>query len=74
VNSNNEILDTIPSSKVYDVLKTAEGVDTLIIDGVITQRIVNVAKERSVKLIAGAVLSDLTFDKDLPQIVTFNRI
>ena len=50
-----------------------ENVNTLIIDGVITQRILDIAKEKSIKLIAGAVMGHITKKPHKIEIMTFKR-
>ncbi len=74
LNNKNEPVKTVPTKEVYDTLKTIDNVDSIVIDGVITQRLLDAANEKSVKLIAGAVVGDINHKPKIPQIATFNRM
>ncbi len=74
VGESNEPLVTVKTSEVYDTLVSTEGVESIIMDGVITQRLLDLADTKSVKLVAGAMIGDIkNRPKDL-QYTTFNRI
>jgi DNA primase len=75
VNDKHETIVEVPTANVFDTLQKTEDVDSIIIDGVITQRLLDLSKEKKVKLIAGAVMGDLSNKpKENPVIATFNRI
>jgi DNA primase len=46
-------------SELASKLVEYQGVDTIVFDGVVTQRLVDVAEERSVKLLVGDRIADL---------------
>jgi hypothetical protein len=71
---SNKTLTTVKTAEVYDTLVQTDGVESIIVDGVITQRLLDLADDKSVKLVAGAALGEITNKpKDL-QYTTFNRI
>jgi len=66
---------TVSTSEVFDKLQAYSGsITTLIIDGVISQRLLSLAAQKSVKLVAGAKLGDINDYPKKTQYVTFNRI
>lgn len=69
-----ETISSVSTSEAFEQLQKSKGVESIIIDGVITQRILDVANEKSIKLIAGAVVGDLSNRHKIPEIATFNRI
>ncbi|MHA2276052.1 MAG: DNA primase DnaG, partial [Candidatus Kariarchaeaceae archaeon] len=74
IGKSNETLTTVKTSEVYDTLVDTDGVESIIVDGVITQRLLDLADDKSVKLVAGATIGEITNKpKDL-QYTTFNRI
>jgi DNA primase len=74
LNGKNEPVLTTKTTEAFNELQKAEGVESIVIDGVITQRMLDMANEKSVKLIAGAVIGNLTNKPRKPEIATFNRI
>ncbi|MCH8908003.1 MAG: DNA primase, partial [Candidatus Heimdallarchaeota archaeon] len=65
---------TVKNSEVYETLKITEGVESLVLDGVITQRLLDEADAKSVKFVIGALLGNI---KERPKNIsytTFNRI
>lgn len=70
----NNTLTTVKTAEAYNTLVETDGVESIIVDGVITQRLLDLADTKSVKLVAGAALGEITNKpKDL-QYTTFNRI
>jgi DNA primase len=61
-------------SLIDSTKQTLNAVFSIIIDGVITQRFLDMAHKKSVQLIAGAAVGELTTRYEQPQITTFNRI
>jgi DNA primase len=51
-------MERLPVSKLAEKLQQTKNVDTVVFDGVITQRLVDVASEKSVKYLVAARLSD----------------
>lgn len=49
----------LPVSELAERLQQAEGVDTVVFDGVITQRLVDIAGEKNIKHLVAARLSDV---------------
>jgi hypothetical protein len=50
----------LPVSELASKLGEYQGVDTVVFDGVVTQRLVDMAEERGVKLLVGDRVADLT--------------
>ena len=51
-------MERLPVSKLAEKLQQAKDVDTVVFDGVITQRLVDVANEKSIKYLVAARVSD----------------
>jgi len=58
MNEKLEKIEQIPVSQLAERLQQITGVDTLIFDGIITQRIVDIASERNIKRIIASRVSD----------------
>jgi len=54
-----EQIQRLPVSELAERLQQVEGVDTVVFDGVITQRLVDVASEKNVKYLVAARISDV---------------
>ena len=74
LNQELETISTTNTASAFEQFQQMDGVDTIIIDGVITDRMMKLASEKSVSLITGAVLGQLSNKYDKPQFATFNRI
>jgi hypothetical protein len=61
----------LPVSQLAEKLQHAEGVDTIIFDGIITQRIVDIASEKNIKRIIASRLSDAVKPSLNVQLTTF---
>ncbi|RLF04236.1 MAG: DNA primase, partial [Thermoprotei archaeon] len=62
---------------VKDLVKTISGLDnvkTIIFDGIITQRIVDIAYEKKIELVIGARIGDVTRLPENMKIITFGDI
>ena len=57
-NEKMEQIERLPVRDLADKLQQAEGIDTVVFDGVITQRLVDIANERNVKFLVAARISD----------------
>ncbi|MEM2849499.1 MAG: DNA primase DnaG [Candidatus Bathyarchaeia archaeon] len=58
-NSNMEAIARIPVSNLAEELKNMEGVKAVVFDGIVTQRIVDIASEKGVNLLVGCRISDI---------------
>ena len=67
-------IERLPVSKLAEKLQQAKGVDTVVFDGIITQRLVDVATERNVKyLVAGRISDAIKQPLDI-RLLTFSDI
>jgi len=57
-NEKMEQLERLPVSGLAEKLEQTQGVDTVVFDGVITQRLVDIANEKDVKYLVAARVSD----------------
>ncbi len=67
-------MERLPVSKLAEKLQQAEGIDTVIFDGIITQRIVDIASEKNIKRIIASRLSDAVKPSLTVQLTTFQEI
>jgi len=67
-------IERMPVSELAEKLKTAEGVHAVVFDGIITQRLLDIAEERKVGLIVGDRLSNIVKKPVDIKILTFNEI
>jgi DNA primase len=58
LNEKLEQIERLPVSQLAEKLQQAKGVDTVVFDGIITQRIVDVAAEKNIKRIVAARVSE----------------
>jgi DNA primase len=73
----NEKLETIiraPVSELCKILKEIEGAYMIVFDGVITQRLIDIAEEKGVKRIIGDRVSEITKRPVNTQLLTFSEI
>ena len=73
-NEKLEQIERLPVNQLAEKLQQAEGVDTVIFDGIITQRIVDIASERNIKRIVASRLSDAVKPSLTVQLTTFPEI
>jgi len=64
-------IEQLPVSELADRLQKAEGVDTVVFDGVITQRLVDIASEKNIKYLVAARVSDAIKQPLSVNILTF---
>ena len=57
-NEKMEQIERLPVRDLAEKLQQIEGIDTVVFDGVITQRLVDIANERNVKYLVAARISD----------------
>jgi len=69
----NEI-SRIPVSELAEKLKEIEGVDTIVFDGVITQRLVDIASEKKIHYLVAARISDVVKQPLNVKLLTFDDV
>ena len=74
LNDNNKEIQRVPVSSLTDTLKESENVHTLIFDGIVTQRLVDVAAGANIKIIVGARKGQLTKIPYGLKIYSFNEV
>jgi DNA primase len=74
LNEKMEQIERLPVSQLAEKLQQTEGVDTVIFDGIITQRIVDVANEKNIKKIIASRVSEAVKPSLTVQLVTFSDI
>jgi DNA primase len=73
-NENLEVIAKIPVSELAEKLPTIENVSTIVFDGIITQRLVDLAEEKGVKLLVGDKVSEITKRPIKPRLLTFDDV
>jgi len=73
-NEKMEQIGRLPVAELAEKLQNVEGANTVVFDGVITQRLVDVASERNIKYLVGARISDLTKQPLGIHLLTFSEI
>jgi len=66
-----EQIERLPVSGLAEKLQQAEGVDTVVFDGVITQRLVDIANDKNVKFLVAARVSDVVKQPLKVHLLTF---
>jgi len=61
-------------SELAERLKEIDGVDTVVFDGVITQRLVDIASEKKIKYLVAARISDVIKQPLNVKLLTFDSI
>ncbi|RLI13350.1 DNA primase [Candidatus Bathyarchaeota archaeon] len=69
----NEI-SRLPVSELAEKLKEMDGVNTVVFDGVITQRLVDIASEKNIKYLIAVRISDVIKQSLNVKLLTFNNI
>ncbi len=70
-NEKMEQIERLPVSGLAEKLQQAEGVDTVVFDGIITQRLVDIANEKDVKYLVAARVSDVVKQPLKVHLLTF---
>lgn len=60
LNNNMEVIARIPVRSLTEELKNIDGVKAIVFDGIVTQRIVDIASEKGINLLVGCRVSDIT--------------
>jgi DNA primase len=74
LNEKSEQMERLPVNQLAERLQQAQGVDTVVFDGVITQRIVDVASDKNIKRIVASRVSDAVKPSLTVQLMTFAEI
>jgi DNA primase len=74
LNEKSEQMERLPVSQLAEKLQQVEGVDTIVFDGIITQRIVDVASEKNIKRIVASRVSDAVKPSLTVQLATFGEV
>ena len=74
LNDKLEQIERMPVNQLAEKLQEMEGVDTIIFDGIITQRIVDVASEKNIKKIVASRISEAVKPSLTVQLMTFSEI
>ena len=73
-NEKMEQIGRLPVSELANKLKEFEDVNTVVFDGIITQRIVDIASEKNIKYLIAARISDVVKQPLNIRLLTFNDI
>jgi DNA primase len=74
LNEKLEPVERLPVSQLAEKLQQASGVDTVIFDGIITQRIVDIASEKNIRNIIASRISEAIKPPLNVQLTTFSEI
>jgi DNA primase len=74
LNEKLEQIERLPVSQLAEKLQQTEGVNTIVFDGIITQRIVDIASEKNIKNIIASRLSEAVKPPLNVQLITFTEI
>jgi len=70
-NEKMEQMERLPVSNLAEKLEQTKGVDTVVFDGVVTQRLVDIANEKDVKYLVAARISDVVKQPLKVHLLTF---
>ncbi|MEM1514867.1 MAG: DNA primase DnaG [Candidatus Bathyarchaeia archaeon] len=73
-NNKMERVGRLPVSELAEKLKEMENINTVVFDGIITQRLVDIANERNIKYLIGARISDIIKQPLGVSLLTFEDI
>ncbi|HIE14575.1 TPA: toprim domain-containing protein, partial [Candidatus Bathyarchaeota archaeon] len=73
-NEGTEQIGRIPVSELAEKLKEFEGVDIVVFDGIITQRLVDTASEKKIRYLIAARISDIVKQPLNVHLLTFDDI
>jgi DNA primase len=74
LNEKLEQIERLPVSELAEKLQQTESVDTVVFDGIITQRIVDVANEKNIKKLVASRISEAVKPSLNVQLITFSDI
>ncbi|MEM3003725.1 MAG: DNA primase, partial [Candidatus Bathyarchaeia archaeon] len=64
----------MPVSELADKLKESEGVHALVFDGIVTQRLLDIAEEKKIAIVVGERISNVAKKPANMQILTFQEV
>lgn len=67
-------IERLPVGELAEKLKEMEGVDTIVFDGVITQRLVDIAEEKGIKYLIAGRISEVVKQPLKMHLITFSEI
>jgi DNA primase len=73
LNDKLELIERLPVSQLAEKLQQASGVDTIVFDGIITQRIVDIAGDKNIKRIVASRISEAVKPAPNVGLVTFQN-
>jgi len=74
LNDKFEQIERLPVSQLAEKLQETDGVDTVVFDGIITQRIVDVASDKNIKRIIASRISDAVKPSLTVQLNVFSEV
>jgi DNA primase len=74
LNDKLELIERLPVSQLAEKLQQVSGVDTVVFDGIITQRIVDIAADKNIKRIAASRVSEAVKPALNVELITFQDI
>ncbi len=74
LNEKFELIERLPVSQLADRLQQVSGVETVVFDGIITQRIVDIAGEKTIKRIVASRVSEAVKPSLTVELVTFQDV
>jgi DNA primase len=73
LNDKLELIERLPVSQLAEKLQQMTGIDTIVFDGIITQRIVDIAGDKSIKRIVASRISEAVKPALNVELVTFQN-
>jgi DNA primase len=74
LNDKLELIERLPVSQLAEKLSQVVGVDTVVFDGIITQRIVDIAADKSIKRIVASRISEAVKPALNVELTTFQNV
>jgi DNA primase len=74
LNEKLEQIEQLPVSQLAEKLQQTSGIDTVIFDGIITQRIVDIAGEKNIKRIVASRVSEAVKPVLNVELITFQDV
>jgi hypothetical protein len=73
LNEKLELIERLPVSQLAEKLQQVTGVDSIVFDGIITQRIVDIAADKSIKRIVASRISEAVKPALNVDLITFQQ-
>jgi DNA primase len=74
LNEKLELIERLPVSQLAEKLSQMTGVDTIVFDGIITQRIVDISADKNIRRIVASRISDAVKPVLNVELVTFHDV